>query len=56
MSSFEFGFYVLNRNNDYVFCGFFLAAGNNTLFRISLKPGELGCKSNTVGSSPTLCW
>ena len=43
-----------NKRN-YVFLFFFLAAGNNMLFRISRYPGELGCKLRSVGGSPTKC-
>ena len=30
-------------HSDQVFCFFFFAAGNRTLFNISLYPGEFGC-------------
>ena len=41
--------------NFYVFCFFFWAAGNNTLFKISRYPGDVGCSSISVLGSPTLC-
>ncbi len=42
-------------NLSYVFCGFFLAAGNKILFKINRYPGEFGCKFKSVGGSPTRC-
>ena len=40
----------------YVFCFFFFAAGNNTLFKINRYPGELGNSAKSVGGSYTMCW
>src|SRR5687767_2535126 len=39
----------------YVFNGFFLAAGNSTLLRISRYPGELLCSDKSVGGLPIPC-
>ena len=38
-----------------VFRGFFLAAGNNTLFKINRYPGEFGCNDKSVGAAPIEC-
>jgi hypothetical protein len=42
---------------SYVFCFFFLAAGNKHVVQYQpVYPGELGCSFRSVGGSPTACW
>ena len=44
------------KNRVQVLSSFFFAAGDRTLFRISLYPGECLCSERSVGGSPTMCW
>jgi hypothetical protein len=46
---------LLLPDRSHVFSGFFFAAGNSTLFRISRYPGLLLCSDRSVGGLPIAC-